>query len=640
MFFEGTNVFNITVIMLIQIVHVLMLGVISALGTGRRIDLVATAVSAIFLLSLYQYENFTWGFQACFVGVFAFSTACFLVFVQGRPTLKNTSVASAIAFVACFTLANGVLIFPILLMMSFILARPRKQIALISAIALIAVLILFGAQSILGTSSKGLTVNFESLHSIVSFFLTYLGAPISAVLTTVDSRIFGFVAVILSLAMFITMLVHRVEIHKSDLILNGIALFVIGTALITTVGRYQMGLAAASASRYGSPVLLLWCCLLLWAYLVASRRSKALRGFATVAVLLIGLGSQIAGSTFVERADASLGRRYATETALLSGVPDHEALLQGFEDESLVLDVSELMKRSKLSIYAQPWSEWLGASIHEKSRIADPRRCAGGIENIERIVSDNRIFIRASGWAWDLASNHALRNIVLVDQNHKVIGFGRGPFAYREATPNATDSGELHRAFWRGHGNIDRPTEVAAFALIDDGKLVCRLSGEAVIDTTDLTAFSQMTYIWSPGPPVGVKVSGGAALNRALTLWKGWSIIEDWGVWTDGQTAEVAFDTEGLPDRFQITVVGSVFTPRQGSQQVRVLDQFDRELAAVRSTSSKQLSIAFTMDRKKYPRIAVIRFEIESPVSTHELGTPGARQLGFGLRSWIIDGLD
>ena len=467
-FFRGTNAFSLTIVMLIQIAHILMLGIISALETGRRIDLIATAVSAVFLLSLYQSMNFTSAFQTAFVGVFVFSTASFLVFVQGRPTLRNTSAASAIAFVASFTLANGVLTFPILLIMSFILGRPKKHVALISVIALIAVSILWRG------SSKGLTVNFESLPSIASYILTYLGAPISKALTIGDPKIFGLVAVILSLAMILPKLVHRVGIYKSDLILSGIVVFVIGTAVTTALGRYQ-SVGAAGTSRYATPVLLLWCCFLLWVYLLVSRRSELMRGFATGAVLLIGLGFQIASLSFIERSDAAMGRRYAAETALLSGIPDHEALLETFtpKRESLVLKKSDALKRSNLSIFAQPWSEWLGAPIHVKSNVIDPRRCAGRMEDVERVVSDNHIFIRASGWAWDLSSNHALRKIVLVDQNDKVIGFGRGPFAHRQATPTTAQIGELGRAFWRGHGTIDKPTTVSAYALIGDGKFVC-----------------------------------------------------------------------------------------------------------------------------------------------------------------------
>ncbi len=356
--------------------------------------------------------------------------------------------------------------------------------------------------------------------------------------------------------------------------------------------------------------------------------------------LLVGLGLQIAGSRFADKADMFMGGRYTAETALLSGVLDHEALLQVFDIEPVILQQSDRMRRSHLSVFALPWSDWLGASIHEKSSIADPGRCAGWIADTERVVSDNSIYIRASGWAWDLVSGRALRNIVLVDQNDKVIGFGRGPYFDRKTTRTMTDSVAVHRAVWRGHGNIEKPTTVSAFALIDDGKLICRLSGEALIDTSDLSVSPQLTYVWSPKPPVGVKISGGAALNRALTLGKGWSGVEDQGVWTDGEYAEVAFDTEGLPDRVQIAILGDMIIPSGGSQQVRILDQFGSELAAGRSTSPNNIALVFDLDRKNYPRIMTIRFEIESPVRPPGRGTnANMRQLGFLLRSWTIEGL-
>ncbi len=214
-FFRGSNVFNFATIMLSQILLIIMLGAICALGTGRRIDLIATSVAAVFLLSLNHFYNFTWGFQTSFVGVFALTTASFLVFVQGRTTLGNTCAASALAFLASFTLANGVLAFPILLIMSFILDRPRKHIVLIAAIALIAVLILWRV-----SFSKSVhAANLEDLPIFCSYFLTYLGAPIAELLKFGDPKVIGFIALILSLSMVMPKLVRRASIHKGDLVL-------------------------------------------------------------------------------------------------------------------------------------------------------------------------------------------------------------------------------------------------------------------------------------------------------------------------------------------------------------------------------------------------------------------------------------
>jgi hypothetical protein len=100
------------------------------------------------------------------------------------------------------------------------------------------------------------------------------------------------------------------------------------------------------------------------------------------------------------------------------------------------------------------------------------------------------------------------------------------------------------------------------------------------------------------------------------------------------------FYTAGRPDRFQISIFGPVVGHKEGSQQVRVLDQFEWDLAVAQSNSSGELSIVFSVDRKKQPRIMVLQFEVELPVSARKLGTgPDALQFGFGLRSWSMAGL-
>ena len=218
------------------------------------------------------------------------------------------------------------MIFPILLIMSFLLNRPAKHFFLISIIALITVLIIWK----LSFSKNVHAANFDDLKIFSLYLLTYLGAPISGLINFGDPKVIGLIALILSLAMVMPKLVPGAKIYKSDLILSGIVVFVMGTAFVTTLGRYKLRwIRRGKFASLCNAVLLLWCCLLLWIYLVASRRSKPLYALATATALLVALGFQIAGSRFVEKADIFMGKRYTAETALLSGVPDHDALLTG-----------------------------------------------------------------------------------------------------------------------------------------------------------------------------------------------------------------------------------------------------------------------------------------------------------------------
>jgi hypothetical protein len=85
LWFGGNNKLDLTLILLVQLVHACLL--IILLSRARRMSAVENASAAAIALSLlfwmYQSENFTWGFQVQFVGVFAAATGAFLTLALG-----------------------------------------------------------------------------------------------------------------------------------------------------------------------------------------------------------------------------------------------------------------------------------------------------------------------------------------------------------------------------------------------------------------------------------------------------------------------------------------------------------------------------------------------------------------------------
>jgi hypothetical protein len=83
---------------------------------------------------------------------------------------------------------------------------------------------------------------------------TFLHSLCNESTTVTHPKMFGLLAVILSLAMVMSKLVRREGIYKSDLILSRIVIFVIGTAVVTALGRYDME-ASPDTFRYGTDKL-------------------------------------------------------------------------------------------------------------------------------------------------------------------------------------------------------------------------------------------------------------------------------------------------------------------------------------------------------------------------------------------------
>jgi hypothetical protein len=83
---------------------------------------------------------------------------------------------------------------------------------------------------------------------------TFLHSLCNESTTVTHPKMFGLLAVILSLAMVMSKLVRREGIYKSDLILSRIVIFVIGTAVVTALGQYDME-ASPDTFRYGTDKL-------------------------------------------------------------------------------------------------------------------------------------------------------------------------------------------------------------------------------------------------------------------------------------------------------------------------------------------------------------------------------------------------
>ena len=120
----------------------------------------------------------------------------------------------------------------------------------------------------------------------------------------------------------------------------------------------------------------------------------------------------------------------------------------------------------------------------------------------------------------------------------------------------------------------------------------------------------------------------------------GWSYSEDWGVWSDGSEAEIAFPVDNLVK--EIHLKGKAFVPNGRSQKI-LIEVNDINLSAVNLNNFENNSIIVKIPpelSKEISELGVLRLKFHFPnaLSPSDLGSSGdVRKLGYGLQSMLVN---
>ena len=125
-----TNVVNFAANVVIQAALSVLLGWL-ALKTSpseRIMRVWVYGLSFGFLFWAVQYENFAWGFQVPFFFVGLAAAATFALVATGPETGMGATAAALLAGAACYTLASGILVPVLALMLGIWVGRPRRSL--------------------------------------------------------------------------------------------------------------------------------------------------------------------------------------------------------------------------------------------------------------------------------------------------------------------------------------------------------------------------------------------------------------------------------------------------------------------------------------------------------------------------------
>lgn len=481
---QGSNAINIATILLIQVAHALLLAWVVAVAQGRRIDPLALGVALCFAVSAVQFENLSWGFQTSFVGVFAFATACFATLLFGGVGVGTTVASCLFGAAAALTMANGLLVLPVAVLLALLAGRPRRQVVPLILAALV-----------LGTAYAATHVEVPHHSSpsaalrqplrIAAFVAVYFGAPIVESLRVASTAawrfplaiLFGSAGLLIASLLALRALRQRLRISPAEWVLCGVIAFTVVSAAATAAGRLAFGFEQATASRYATPVLLFWCCLLLWPYLLLLRHNA--RWARVVTGILAGLTIVVASQQprFLRDMEAYILLRYGAETALLSGADDEDAFRRVYAHTDIVRREGEALRAQRLSIFSAPHAAWLGRPLDGTVRLLAAERCNGQFERAEMPGTAPASFVAASGWAWDAEQRRRITWVLLVDETERIVGFGRGPLRRRDLMRASGRSMPDERVGWAGHAAVGPGVSLRAYGLVGPDS-ACPLQGD------------------------------------------------------------------------------------------------------------------------------------------------------------------
>lgn len=431
--FRATQVSMLVVNLCIQFAHLSLLAWSMRKFGGWRGSLWRTGVglAAFCLFCPSQWPNLLSGFTGlcCFLPPFFMTLAAVGLLLYGERCRQSSHggawkyLALCIGAAICgtYSLSNGNLIWPLLLVAALVLRVPAKGTAVLVLSAIISIAAYFYNYTVYIRPATLATRT--SLAALANYIAVYFGSswvPSNPGLAEAIGFA-GFVLLLLVLA-DVPKYYRAAPAFCVQLVIT--LLFALGTGIVTAPGRYVFGIDQAFSPRYQSFALLFWCsmALLLLGDISAFDGAWALVG-AEAGLAIIMLVAAFHAPTPLRRARWQGFNLNAAAAALETAVPDRDQLLWAHADPTVPLSYAGFLHERKLSVFTERAADLLGMPLASEFKIADAGACRGAIESQTMLSADWPAAFRIRGWAWDVGDGGAPADI-LVASGGTIVGLG------------------------------------------------------------------------------------------------------------------------------------------------------------------------------------------------------------------------
>jgi hypothetical protein len=430
-----------------------------------------------------QWENLCWPLQVSFFAPGCFALLAFLSVIlsqrAGRNPLSRWVIAIlglVLASVATYSNANGMLIWPLLLGIAFMLRVPLKMIGVYAAIGLtMSALYFYGYKS-----PPNLAHPVQSLRhvsAVAEYVAKYFGGSFPWQNLNYAVPI-GWEALFVALALVIWAIARRQLMRPLPLVLVGLMLFCLTTAIITALGRINFGTNQAFAPRYQTWALLFWFCLasmLLLALVNAGARVSITCLMAGIVVLMI-----IAAENFgtpLQKARTRRTRQTIVSLALMTQVPDYGIIADTYVDPEIPWKGARYLKERHLSIFSTDQYRELNGPLAPRYHILAQDACRGYVDKVG-LVPDQRsdsAGLKIAGWTVDARTQKPVQKIIAVVDG-TIVGFG-GVGIERSDVAAALHSPQALLSGWVGFARVPASAkDLEVYGQVDPSGGICKVA--------------------------------------------------------------------------------------------------------------------------------------------------------------------
>jgi hypothetical protein len=432
------------------------------------------------VLSAQQWVNLIWPFQIQFPLVYCAAAAALCALWKSAESAWNIrwlAAAIALAIIATYSMANGILVWLVMLIAAVWLRMPRKWLG--------AVAVSWGIVGIAyfyhwrPSSEPGERLAFiPRITRAISFWFGHLGSPVAPLQNLFETEFHRFLLAVIPgillaltlLAGFILLWLRPQKFTRARAMLLFYSMFLAGSSAAMAWGRSGGSLMVLYEPRYLTPSYLLWLSMLLWIWpVLVGRLHRTVVYGAICAGILFGIAIHQRAILIAVR--DRVDHEKLGQLAVVDGVTDPDAWLFLYHTPAIVMNAIDYLKANSLTVYTEEWTHWPGVPLQRRFSIDHtPDACQGDFEQAMSIASPLHPGWRVTGWAWDNKAHKSPRYIVLADDTGIIAGVALAgflpPASLAALSPKYTGS------TWNGYIN-GQARPITAYLVEADERSIC-----------------------------------------------------------------------------------------------------------------------------------------------------------------------
>lgn len=382
--------------------------------------------SWIFLLT--QSDNFYLAFQSQFILAQLLPLSAFY-FLARYVQLRRISYfvyAFCCAALAIGSMANGVLVFPLMLIYACLLRVGKEEILILLVAAVVFPAVYFFHYHAPDGHGHLMAALLGSPARFLCYVLMYIGSPFHYLL---GKGSFGPVAAVLAGGIFVSftlLSLYRqwLKNQKSAFVfaLLFFIAYIIGTAVGTAGGRLIFGVEQALENRYTTPAIMAWAALALVlgkTFAFTGTRSKKILYASSIFLMIVMLGFQL---KVLRPVDPIYQVREQAALALALQVNDAQYLQMLFPDPDYPLKISSEAAAKGISVFARPPFSEMRGSIGKKVDVNNIHDCIGSVDHVSGLVRAPD-YIRLDGWVFSSIDKKSPERMTIVNDQGLIAGY-------------------------------------------------------------------------------------------------------------------------------------------------------------------------------------------------------------------------